>query len=229
MNKFQMDNTYRQRLAFFLLGVDLEDQKQRNGLAYSLLGVESEEQEEQIQTILTGNNKAIKKYLYEKIEKDEKPMDSFGSGQADPESAANDEEVSAGQEEAPSGENKKDYHVVVLDRIPKKYIWGLGESQEEAYADAFQNLRDSWEMNCWPCTKGLFDFVNKHGGSEAIDNAFVSCDEFYDLMPSHDALYDFCEKYKISENAKEELKNLLDFPINFTGSVTYRVDIDDEE
>jgi len=37
-------------LAFYLLGVDLENQKQGDGLAHSLLGLESEEQ---IQAILT--------------------------------------------------------------------------------------------------------------------------------------------------------------------------------
>mgnify|MGYP007022615739 FL=1 len=114
-----------------------------------------------------------------------------------------------------SANEEKQYYVVVLDKIQKKNIWGIGESEDEAYEDCFKNLRDSWELNCWPCTKGLFDFVNKHGGSEAMDNAFISFDDVYNLKPSHDALYDFCEKYKISENAKEELKNLLDFPIEF--------------
>ncbi|WP_288230736.1 hypothetical protein [uncultured Desulfovibrio sp.] len=117
-----------------------------------------------------------------------------------------------------SDKKEKEYYVVVLDKIHKKNIWGIGESQDAAYEDCFKNLRNSWELNCWPCTKGLFDFVEKHGGSEAIDNAFITFGDIYDIKPSHDALYDFCEKYKLPEDAREELKNMLDFPIEFASN-----------
>ncbi len=118
-----------------------------------------------------------------------------------------------------SNKEDKNHYVVVLDRIQKKSIWGIGESEDEAYEDCFKNLRESWEMDCWPCTGGLFDFVKKHGGSEAMDNAFVTFEDVYDLMPSHAALYDFCEKYKLSEDARKELKSMFDFPIKFAGKV----------
>lgn len=115
-------------------------------------------------------------------------------------------------------EDKK-YYVIVLDKIHKKGIWGIGENEDEAYTDCFINLRKSWELNCWECTKGLFDFVKKHGGSEAIDNAFLTIDDVYDLKPSHDALYDFCEKYNLPDEAREELKNMFDFPIEFASNI----------
>lgn len=115
-----------------------------------------------------------------------------------------------------SDTEEKEYYVAILDKIQKKSIWGIGKSEDEVYEDCFKNLRESWELSCWPCTRRLFDFVKKHGGSEAIDNAFITEDGMYDLMSSHVALYDFCKKYKISDEAREELENMFDLFIKLT-------------
>ncbi len=122
---------------------------------------------------------------------------------------------------------EKSYFAIVLDKRKVDHetmIWGIGESPDEVWADCMENLRDySSFLTAYMCTKGLFDFVNKHGGEEATKNAFINFEDTMDLYPDHDALYDFCEKYSLSEEAKAELASLLDFPINYAQEVMPRI------
>lgn len=119
---------------------------------------------------------------------------------------------------------KKTYYVAVLEKNrieEKKMIWGIGLSEDEAYNDCFQNIKENgYFLPVYPCSKALYDFAYKHGGNEAMKNAFMHVDEdFMDLYPSRDALYDFCEKYNITGEAKDELQALLDFSINYAYDV----------
>lgn len=120
--------------------------------------------------------------------------------------------------------DKKNYFVALLEKKHidnNQMIWGIGQSEDEAYSDCFKNMKENaCFLAVYPCSKSLFDFVNNHGGDEATENAFMHANEdFMDLYPSRDALYDFCEKYNITGEAKDELQALLDFPINYGQSI----------
>jgi hypothetical protein len=99
----------------------------------------------------------------------------------------------------------------------KKMIWGIGKDEDEAYADACKNFRAiSWDLRIYPCSTSLINFVERYGGEKATKHCFIHCgDDYADLMPSHDTIEEFCNKYSLSPQARDELFKITDFPINY--------------
>jgi hypothetical protein len=116
-------------------------------------------------------------------------------------------------------------YVAIIDTTEterRKMIWGIGQSSDEAYAEAFKNFRNiSWELHIYPCSKELVAFVEKYGGEEATKHCFLYVnDDYVDLIPSHDTIEEFCNKHSLSPQAREELFKIASFPINYGWKIT---------
>ena len=92
----------------------------------------------------------------------------------------------------------------------KRMIWGIGDTEEEALKDTVKNLTDEDILHVSLSEPDLCDFISKHGGREAVRNAWFDENNDPHLLPSHDALADFCERYSLSEEARRELAAFFD-------------------
>ncbi len=99
-------------------------------------------------------------------------------------------------------------------------IWGIGSSEEDALNDAFKNMKDNLFLRVLPCTQNFYEFTKKHGGMKAVEHSCLHIsNDVIDLIPTQKTVDDICDKHKISGKAREDLKKLLQGPIDYIKSI----------
>lgn len=96
----------------------------------------------------------------------------------------------------------------------KRMIWGIGDTEEEALRNTVKNLTEEDILHVSLSEPDLCDFICKHGGREAVRNAWFDENGDPRLLPSHDALMDFCERYSLPKEARKELAAFFDAHLN---------------
>ena len=102
---------------------------------------------------------------------------------------------------------KDEFFEIHLQReMLSKMIWGIGETEIQAINDAVRNLKNECVLQSYTCDDDVYEFVGNHGGREATRNMWINEEkEKIYLLPNHDALADFCERYNLPKAARREL------------------------
>lgn len=88
-------------------------------------------------------------------------------------------------------------------------IWGIGSTREDAVKNAVDNLLVDDVLHCSLSDSDLCDFVENHGGREAVIHSWFDDDGDPHLLPYGDVLADFCKRHNLSQAACLELSNLF--------------------
>lgn len=92
----------------------------------------------------------------------------------------------------------------------KCMIWGIGDTEEEALKNTVKNLTEEDILHVSLSEPNLCEFIDKHGGREAVRNSWFDENNDPHLLPSHDALVDFCARYNLPKDAQKELAAFFD-------------------
>lgn len=98
----------------------------------------------------------------------------------------------------------------VLERI----LCGGGRTEEEALQNTIENLVDEGVLEICKCGTGVQGIMAKVPCKQALRHLWLEHDEYHDelklhAMAYHDSLVDFCERYKLNEDAKQELESFF--------------------
>lgn len=88
-------------------------------------------------------------------------------------------------------------------------IWGMASTEEEALKETLKNLCNMEILQISLAEKELCDFVANYGGREAMRHCWIDENSEPHLLPRADVLSDFCAKYKLPPEAKQELERLF--------------------
>ena len=88
-------------------------------------------------------------------------------------------------------------------------IWGIGSTREDAVKNAVDSLLVDDVLHCSLSDSDLCDFVENHGGREAVIHSWFDDDGDPHLLPYGDVLADFCKRHNLSQAARLELSNLF--------------------
>lgn len=102
---------------------------------------------------------------------------------------------------------------VFQNKNSQRMIWGLGNTEDEALKDAIKNLTEEDILHISLSESDLCDFIDKHGGRETVRNSWFDENGDPHLLPSHDALMDFCDRHSLSQEARKELASFFDVGI----------------
>ena len=94
-------------------------------------------------------------------------------------------------------------------KVPDFMIWGMGDTEENALRETMKNLCEFEVVHISLSDRELCDFIAKHGGREAVRHCWIDYNNDPHLLPRADVLCDFCEKYNLPKEAKEELERLF--------------------
>lgn len=84
------------------------------------------------------------------------------------------------------------------DGVLDKMIWGFGETEEEALQDAIECLKEDAVLTIYPVEDYVYEFACKKGGREALRHMWFDYDHRkIFLLPGHDTLEHFCDKYNL--------------------------------
>lgn len=94
--------------------------------------------------------------------------------------------------------------------ILQRMLWGYGETKEKSMLNAIENMEFQGVIETYECQNGAHIIVKNSDGKDALLNLWIHEDEYHDEaillpLPGHDTLTEFCERYKLPEQAKQEL------------------------
>ena len=105
--------------------------------------------------------------------------------------------------------NKELFDCCLQEDVPNFIIVGMADTEEKALQDTVKNLCENGVLQISLSEKELCDFVAKHGGREAMRHCWIDENNEPHLLPTSDVLTDFCMKYELPQEAKEELERLF--------------------
>ena len=105
--------------------------------------------------------------------------------------------------------NEELFEQYLQHKVPDFMIWGMGDTEENALRETMKNLCESEVVHISLSDRELCDFIAKHGGREAVRHCWIDENNDPHLLPRADVLCDFCEKYNLPKEAKEELERLF--------------------
>lgn len=105
--------------------------------------------------------------------------------------------------------NEELFERYLQHKVPDFMIWGMGNTEENALRETMKNLCEFEALHISLSDRELCDFIAKHGGREAVRHCWIDENNDPHLLPRADVLCDFCEKYNLPKEAKEELERLF--------------------
>ena len=94
--------------------------------------------------------------------------------------------------------------------ILQRMLWGYGETKEKAMLNALENLELQGVLETYECHNSAHNIVKNNGGKDALLNLWIHYDEYHGdeillPVPGIDTLTEFCSRYRLPEQAKQEL------------------------
>lgn len=99
--------------------------------------------------------------------------------------------------------------------VLRKMIWGSGKTEQESMRNAIDNLISDCVLETYECQDDAKNIVKNNSGKDALRHLWIHYDEYHDEptlfpVPCHDTLVEFCDRYKLPEQAKQELARFFD-------------------
>ena len=106
---------------------------------------------------------------------------------------------------------KEIFDKYLQDKASYFIICGMADSEEYALQESLKNLLEMGIFNISFSEKELCNFISKHGYKKSMKYCWIDENNEPHLLPRAEVISDFCEKYKLSSEAKEELEKLFSF------------------
>ena len=112
---------------------------------------------------------------------------------------------------------KEDVYAPLLQKsILCRMIWGHGETESESLQNAIKNLIDEGIVETYECEVAADEIVKNNSGKDALRHLWLHDDEYGGnepklfAVPCHETLVDFCDRYRLPEEAMRELALYFD-------------------
>ena len=111
------------------------------------------------------------------------------------------------------------FEPVLQKDILSRMLWGSGKTKDDSLKCAMIQLVRSGVFETFECEECAQEIIKNNGGKDALRHLWLhdagyEVDPKLSALPTHEVLVDFCNRFGLPEEAKQELAGFFDAAVH---------------